>query len=346
MTTIEEKSVLNPLTTPAVRHEVRGKTYPDAKSPLKMAKKDWKEIFKRVWSEIDDDDIGMVAAAMAYYSLFAIFPLLIATVSIYGFVSDPLELENQINAISRIIPSDAAKVIADQLHSIISNPNATLGIGAVLSIVVAIWTASSGTKSMMKALNIVYDEPEKRGFIKLNLHALALTFGAILAIVLAVSLIVVLPIVMDFIGIGSFANDVLLVVRWPFLAFLFVFGIAVVNRFGPSRNTAKWRWVSVGAILGTLMIMVASGGLAFYVKKFGSYNATYGSLSGVIILLLWFYLVSYAVLLSAEVNAEIEHQTLADSTVGPEKPMGQRGALKADSVPSMNPPTVDPSDAK
>lgn len=329
-----------------MRHRVEGKSYPEARSPLKLAKKDWIEIAKRVWKEIDDDDIGMVAAATAYYALFAIFPLLIATVSLYGYFSDPVELESQINAISRVIPSDAAKVISDQLHAIVSNPNAALGFGAVVSIAIALWTASSGTKSIMKALNIVYDEPEKRGFIKLNLYSLALTLGAVVAIMLAVGVIVVLPIVMDFIGIGSFANDVLLVVRWPFLAALFAFGIAVINRFGPSRKSAKWRWVSVGAILGTAMILIASAGFAFYVKKFGSYNATYGSLSGVVILLLWFYLVSYAVLLSAEVNAEMEHQTLADSTVGPDKPMGQRGALKADSVPSMDVPPVDPADAK
>jgi len=331
----------------ANRHRVEGKSYPDAKSPLKLEKKDWIEIGKRVWSEIEADDIGMVAAATAYYALFAIFPLLIACVSIYGFVSDPLELESQIVSISRIIPGDAAKVISDQLHAIVSNPPTALGFGALLSIVIALWTASSGTKSMMKALNIVYDEPEKRGIIKLNAYALALTLGAVLAIILAVALIVVLPVVLNFFGLASGVTEsLLLLVRWPFLAALFAFSIAVVNRFGPSRNTAKWRWVSVGAVLGTLMILIASAGLAFYVKKFGTYNATYGSLSGVIILLLWFYLVSYAVLLSAEINAEMEHQTLADSTVGPEKPMGKRGALKADSVPSMNPEPVSPADAK
>ena len=334
-------------TTPdAVRHPVKGKTYPDAKSPLRLAKRDWIEIFKRVKAEIDDDDIGMVAAACAYYALFSIFPLLIATVSIYGFIADPVDLEQQINAIARGIPSDAAAVISTQLHSIIGNPPSALGIGALLSIIVALWTASAGTKSIMKSLNIVYDEPEKRGFIKFNLWSLGLTLGAVVAIIVAVSLIVVLPVVMDFIGIGSFANDVLLALRWPLLAGLFAFAIAVVNRFGPSRATAKWRWVSVGAVLGTTLILVASAGFAFYVKKFGSYNATYGSLSGVVILLLWFYLVSYAVLLSAEVNAEMEHQTLADSTTGPERPMGQRGALKADTVPSMNPPPVTPGEAK
>lgn len=328
------------------RHSVEGSSYPVAESPLKFAKKDWIEVAKRVKDEVDADDIGMVAAASAYYSLFAIFPLLIATVSIYGFVSDPAELEEQINSVSRFIPTDAAKVLSDQLHAIVSNPSAALGFGAVLSILVAIWTASSGTKSMMKALNIAYDETEKRGFIGLNLQAVGLTFGAIVAIVLAVSLIVVLPVLMNFIGVGDFANDVVLVIRWPLLAGLFVFSLAVINRFGPSRHKAKWRWVSVGALLGTAMILIASAALAFYVKKFGSYNATYGSLSGVVVLLLWFYLVSYAVLLSAEINAEIEHQTLADSTTGPSKPMGQRGALKADTVPSMEPKEVDPSEAK
>ncbi|MBC7659010.1 MAG: YihY/virulence factor BrkB family protein [Chitinophagaceae bacterium] len=332
--------------TEVPREMVEGKSYPEAESPLGLQKKDWIEIFKRVKSEIDDDDIGMVAAASAYYALFAIFPLLIATVSIYGFLSDPAELESQIDSISKFIPIEAAKVISDQLHAIISNPNSALGLSALVSILVAIWTSSSGTKSLMKALNIAYDETEKRGFVKLNLQALALTAGAVLAIITAVGLIVGLPIVMNFVGLGSFANDLILVLRWPLLAVLFTIGLEVVNRFGPSRTKPKWRWVSVGAILGTVMILLASAGLAFYVKKFGSYNATYGSLSGVVILLLWFYLVSYAVLLSAETNAEIEHQTLADSTVGPDKPMGQRGALKADTVPSMNPAPVSPSDAK
>ncbi len=334
------------VTTEVSRQSVEGKSYPNAESPTKFAKKDWIEIAKRVKDEVESDDIGMVAAATAYYALFAIFPLLIATVSIYGFVSDPIELERQINEMSRFIPPDASKVISDQLHSIVSNPGAALGFSALISIAVALWTASAGTKSIMKALNIAYDEPEKRGFIKLNLYALGLTLSAVVGIILAVALIVLLPVVMNFIGVGDFAGDVALLIRWPLLAGVFIFGIAVINRFGPSRNKAKWRWVSVGAVLGTVMILAASAGLAFYVKKFASYNATYGSLSGVIILLLWFYLVSYAVLLSAEINAEIEHQTLADSTVGPARPMGQRGALKADSVPSMDPPPVDPSLAK
>lgn len=334
------------LTQDLQRKEIEGTSYPLAQNPLKFSKRDWVDIFKRVKDEVEADDIGMVAAASAYYSLFAIFPLLIATVSIYGFFSDPVELETQINSVSQFIPGEAAKVISDQLRAIVSNPSSALGFSALFSILIAIWTASSGTKSMMKALNIAYDETEKRGFISLNLQAIGLTLGAIFAIVLAVSLIVVLPVVMNFVGVGEFAGDVVLFIRWPLLAGLFAFALAVINRFGPCRAKAKWRWVSVGAILGTLMILGASAGLAFYVTKFGSYNATYGSLSGVIILLLWLYLVSFAVLLSAEINAEIEHQTLADSTVGPARPMGQRGALKADSVPSMEIREVKPEDAR
>ncbi len=308
--------------------------YPNASSPLRFSMADWKEILVRVKNEVTGDRIGMIAAAVAFYAMFAIFPLLIATVSIYGIFSNPLDVQNQIQAISRFIPRDAAGLIETQLSSIVQNSSKSLGFGAIFSLLVTVWTGSKGTKSLMEAMNIAYDEKEKRGFIKLNATALILTLGAVLTVVSAVAVIAILPPIMDLVGLKDFTNKLILVLRWPLLFALFSVGLGLLNCYAPSRTEPKWKWVSVGATVATLLILLASLGFAYYVERFGDYNKTYGSLAGVIVLLFWLYMVSYAVLFGAELNAEIEHQTIADSTVGPSTPMGERGAVKADTTPT------------
>lgn len=313
--------------------------YPVVKSPLKYSLRDWKEIFLRVKKEIGDDRISAIAAANAYYVLFAIFPLLISIVSIYGLFADPLDVEKQMVALSEFVPAEAATVIRDQLHSIVTNSSASLGFGAIISLIATVWAASAGTRFIMEAMNIAYDEDEKRGVFRFYGEALILTFSAAITTCVTIFLLGGIPAILNFVGLGSFVETLLLVARWPMLAAIILVSLSVLNRFAPSRTKPKWRWISPGALLSTLLILLASAGLAIYVEKFGSYNKTYGSLAGVIVLLFWLYIVSFAVLLGAELNAEIEHQTRADTTVGPEKPMGQRGAVKADTLPGIeNPP--------
>jgi membrane protein len=283
-----------------------------AVSSMALHWKDWKPILKKVKNEVENDRIGLIAAAVAYYALFSIFPLLIATVSIYGIFADPIDVAKQIQAMARFVPRDALQVIGNELNSIVQNSSGKLGLGAGVSILITLWTASKGTKVLMQAMNIAYGEKEKRGFFRFNSTAVLLTLGVVIATVLAVASIAVLPPIMDLIGFGGLANTLILVLRWPLLLLLSVTGLAILYRYGPSRHQLQWRWITAGGLVTTIMILLASAGFAFYVEKYGAYNKTYGSLAGVVVLLLWFYLVSYAVLLGVELNAEVEHSMTPD----------------------------------
>lgn len=319
---------------PGTEAKGEAKHYPNASSPKQFKWSDWKEILWRVKSEVAADQVGMMAAGIAYYALFSLFPLLIATVSIYGLFADPNQVEKHITFLYEIIPRDAAQIVAQQMHNIASNSSTSLGLSAVFSILVALWTASSGSKSLIQGMNIAYDEEEKRGFFHLQFQALLLTLGGVVTVISAAVLVAVMPVVLDFVGLSGQRDSLILLLRWPILILLFITGLAILNRYGPSRSAPKWRWVTVGTVAATVVIMLASVGLAYYVERFGSYNKTYGSIAGVIVLLLWLYMLSYAVLLGTELNAEIEHQTKQDSTTGPAQPMGSRGAVKADTLPS------------
>jgi membrane protein len=280
---------------------------------------DWKIILKKVKNEVENDRVGLIAAAVAYYALFSIFPLLIATVSIYGIFADPIDVAKQIQIMAQFVPRDALQVIDRELMSIVQNSSGKLGFGAAVSILITLWTASKGTKVLMEAMNIAYGEKEKRGFFRFNSTALILTLGAVVTTVLAVGSIAVLPPIMDLIGFGGFANTLIRVLRWPVLLVLFMSGLAILYRYGPSRHQLRWRWMTIGGAVTTFMILLASVGFAFYVEKYGAYNKTYGSLAGVVVLLLWFYLVSYAVLLGVEFNAEIEQALSRDRSAAPDK---------------------------
>jgi membrane protein len=211
------------------------------------------------------------------------------------------------------------QVIDRELMSIVQNSSGKLGFGAAVSILITLWTASKGTKVLMEAMNIAYGEKENRGFFRFNSTALILTLGAVVTTVLAVGSIAVLPPIMDLIGFGGFANTLIRVLRWPVLLVLFMSGLAILYHYGPSRHQLRWRWMTIGGAVTTFMILLASVGFAFYVEKYGAYNKTYGSLAGVVVLLLWFYLVSYAVLLGVEFNAEIEHALSRDRSAAPDK---------------------------
>jgi membrane protein len=275
-------------------------------TPLALHWPEWKAILKKVKGEVENDRVGLIAAAVAYYALFSIFPLLIATVSIYGIFADPVDVSNQIQAMAQFIPRDALRVIDHELSAIVQNSSGSLGFGAALSILLTLWTASKGTKVLMEAMNIAYGEKESRGFIRFNLTAVLLTLGAVVTVALAVGSIAIVPPLMDLIGLGGMTNLLVRVLRWPALLLIFILGLGILYRFGPSRHQLQWRWFTMGGLLTTLLILIASAGFAFYVERFGSYNKTYGSLAGVVVLLLWFYLVSYAVLLGVEINAEVE----------------------------------------
>lgn len=282
--------------------------------------------------EIKRDRLSMVAAGVAYYAFLALFPAIAAAVSIYGMVANPADIQQAMQGMGGVLPGEVVNIISQQMASIASSSGAALGIGAVVSILLAIWSATKGTKALMEALNITYDEDESRGFIRLNLVALLLTVGAIVGVLVAAAGVIALPAFVGTLGLPEMIATVLQWVRWPILALVVIVGLAFLYRYGPSRAAARFQWVSVGAVAATLLWLLASGLFSYYVANFGAYNKTYGSLAAIVILMLWFYLSAYVILMGAELNAEMERQTARDTTTGEPLPMGMREAAMADTA--------------
>jgi membrane protein len=304
----------------------------EAGRPGEIPAKGWKDVLWRAWKHSGEDNMSIVAGGVTYGILVALFPGLAALVSIYGLISDPADIERQLNAISHLMPAEAQKLIGDELHQLASHSGSALSIGAVVGFVLAVWAASRGMSAMITALNIAYEEKETRGFLKLNLLALGLTFGLMLTGLVAIVLVAGVPAALNFIGLGQTARWLILVLEWPLLIGFLLLFLAVLYRFAPNRDKPQWRWVSPGAVTATLLWLIASILFTVYVTNFNSYDKTYGSLGAIVILLTWLYISTYVVLLGAEINAEAERQTRKDTTVGPPEPMGQRKARAADTV--------------
>jgi membrane protein len=292
----------------------------------------WLEIAKRVKDQIKRDRLSIIAAGVAFYGLLAVFPGLVALVGLYGLVADPASVERHVATLSSILPPQAAEVLATQLHDLVGSDRAALGIGAIGGLLLALWSASSAVRTLMEALNIAYNEKERRGMIRFYATAFILTFGAVLAIIVALGLVVALPALLNALGLNWLVEAAVSLARWPVLALLAIVGFAVVYRYGPSRAQPRWRWVSWGAALAVVIWLIGSALFSLYVTRFGNYNETYGAAGAVVILLMWFLLSSYAILIGAEINAEMERQTRKDTTSGRDKPMGARGAYAADTV--------------
>lgn len=317
---------------PSHRHH-RGR---EAKGPHQISLQGWFDILWRVKKEIGRDHLTLIAAGVAFYTMTAIFPGIAAMISLWGLIADPVQVAAFMDQFLRVLPDDAYSLLHNQAVDIASKPKEALTFSLIVSIVVATFSASAAVKALITGLNIVYEERETRGFIKLNLFGLVLTFFLVLAALVCLAVIIAVPELLHLFLPGFF------VAVWSWARWLFLFGVAMgilatLYRFGPCRARARWQWLGVGSLLATLLWLAASAGFSFYVKHYGSYNETYGSIGAVIVLLMWFWLSALAVLVGAEVNAEIEHQTARDSTTGREKPMGERGAKMADSLGNFRP---------
>ena len=303
-----------------------------AETPREIPAAGWRDVLWRVKDEMSKDNLSLVAAGVAFYALLAIFPALAAIVSIYGLVADPQTVEQQLAATSEVLPADARSIIEEQLTRVTSGASAALSLGAIFSLLLALWSANKGTQSLITALNIVYDEEEKRGFVRLTLVSLALTLGVILFVIVGLAAIAALPALLGNLGLPEDIQRLASWLRWPILGIGFVIGLAIFYRFAPSRDEPRWRWVSWGAVLATVLWLIGSALFSWYVSNFGSYNETYGSIGAVVVLMMWFWLSALIVLLGAELNAEMEHQTERDTTRGHGQPIGERGAYVADTV--------------
>jgi membrane protein len=304
----------------------------EAGRPTQIPPAGWKDVLLRSWSEVSEANLFLVAGGVTYAILLALFPGLAALVSIYGLLLDPSQIEKQVSSMTGILPEQAQQMLSDELHTLVSSSTGALGLSAILALLLALWSASRGMSGLITALNIAYEEPEKRGFFKLNLVAVGLTIGLTIAGIIVVALVAVLPAALPFLPLGELSKWLLLILEWPLLVGFVSVGLAVMYRYAPSRDEPQWKWVSPGAGAAVTLWIAASIGFTMYVSHFNSYSKTYGSLGGVIILLTWLYISSFVILLGAAINAQSEKQTRKDSTVGRPEAMGKRGARAADEL--------------
>jgi membrane protein len=322
-------STAKPLATPADVHE-RGRGR-HADQPSDVPPAGWLDVLSRTKQQISEDNLSIVSAGVAFYGFVAVVPALAALIAIYGLVADPAQVSQHVESLASIVPGEVLPLLREQMTRIATNTRAA-GLSAVIGFALALYSSANATKALITGLNIAYDEGEKRSFLKLSLVALVLTIGAIVGALLAVGLVAVLPSVLKHLNLTAKAENILNILRWPLLLGGFMFGLAAMYRYGPSRHDAKWRWISPGALTATLLWLIASGLFSLYVSKVGSYDKTYGPLGAVVVFLMWLFLSAFIVLIGAEMNAELERQTLKDTTEGAPKPMGRRGAHAADTV--------------
>jgi membrane protein len=304
----------------------------DATKPTALPAEGWKDVLVRTKAEAKADRAPMLAAAVAFYSLLALVPALIAIVSLYGLIADPGDVDRQVKNWLGAAPTEVRDLLASQLRSITTNAGAGAGIAVVLGILAALWSASSGMAHLVEATNIAYDEDETRGFVKLRGLAVALTVGAIIFLLFAVTLITVLPSLLAHAGLATPGRIIVGILRWLLLPAGMIVALTVLYRYAPDRDEPKWSWASPGAVVATVAWLIASALFAVYTGNFGKYNQTYGSLGAVVVLMLWLFITALCVIVGAELNAELERQTFRDTTAGEEQGLGRRDAEAADTV--------------
>ena len=304
----------------------------EASAPWQIPWAGWKDIFRRIYVQINEDRLLAVAAGVVFYMLLALFPALTALVSIYGLFTDPTVINEQLALFKDVVPPSVLEIIRDEVLRLVQTSGNALGFGFVFGLGLALWSANAGMKAILDALNVVYDEREKRGFIRLTLVSFAFTLAGIAFVLLSLAAIVVMPFVLSWVGLASSTADLLSWLRWPALVVIVLVWLGLLYRYGASRTRAKWQWLSVGSAAATIGWLGGSILLSWYLSNFANYGATYGSLGAAIGLMLWLWVSVIVVLGGGEINAEIEHQTARDTTVGEHKTLGQRGAVMADTI--------------
>jgi membrane protein len=311
-------------------------------NPLQIPWAGWKDILWRTYERINDDRLLATAAGVVFFGLLAVFPAITALVSSYGLFADASTIGANLQTLSMMLPEGSFQIVQDQIARVLSKGNASLGATFLFGLALALWSANAGVKAIIDALNVVNEEREKRSFLKLNLISLGFTTAGIAALLLMVSAVVAFPLALDHLGIPPDSKFIVSLARWPLLFVILLIALGLLYRFGPSRRQARWQWLGVGTVTAALLWIAGSSALSWYLSNFGNYDATYGSLGAAIGLMMWMWMSAIIVLCGAELNSEIEHQTARDSTVGPPKPLGTRGAVMADTLgPAV--PTVSES---
>jgi membrane protein len=292
----------------------------------------WKDIALRIYRGISDDRLLAIAAGVTFYVLLALFPGVAGLIALYGLYADASTISQHLETLSGVLPEGGLQIIREQLGRLTEQPTQRLGFATFFGLAVSLWSANGGIKAMFDALNVVYHEREKRGFFALNAVSLMFTFGAILFVLVAVAAMTIVPLALDYFGFSRIVELAVKIGRWPALLLVASFALALIYRYGPSRDTPKWRWITPGSIFAAIAWLSVSLLFSWYTENFGSYNETYGSLGAVIGFMTWLWLSNVVILIGGKINAETEHQTVKDTTAGDPQPIGRRGATMADSV--------------
>lgn len=305
----------------------------EATGPTQIGTRGWMDILKRVSSEIGRDHIGLIAAGVAFYGLLAIFPGIAALMAIAGILFEPQTVVDQLSQLGSVLPQEAASIILGQAEDVAGSQDTSLQLTAIVSILLALWSASVGVSSLMEGINVAYDEKDARGFVRRTLVRVGLTLMLIVGFILIVGIAVALPVALDFIAdLGQTASTLINLLRWVVIFGVVVALLAALYRWAPNRDDAQWKWTTPGALAATALWLVGSIAFSLYVRNFASYQETFGTLAGVVVLLMWLWLSAYIILLGAELDSEMEAQTRHDTTTGSAEPMGERGAVKADNL--------------
>jgi membrane protein len=327
-----EKTANEPLLVSDIeraRESGRGR---DADLPTEIPAAGWRDITVRLLLSVPQNRLMTLSGGVAFFVLLAIFPAIATLVSLYGIVADARTIVEHLNLLAGILPLDVLELIHQQILGVATKSNGTLGIAFIVGLLISFWSANSGTSALFDALNVVYGEREKRSFVRLYATTLVVTLGSLLFMVLSLFGVIAVPLIIGVLGIGSSTEILLQYLRWPVLLLVVMAVLSVLYRVGPSRHDAKWRWLTLGSTAAALVWVAASMLFSWYVAQFNSYNRLYGSLGAIIGFMTWTWLSIFIILLGAALNAETEHQTARDSTLGPPKPMGARGATMADHV--------------
>ena len=304
----------------------------EANTPGEIPPRGWVDILWRVFWAIPDNRIITTSGGVAFFAVLAVFPGIAAIVSLYGLFADPGTISSHLSILARILPFGILQVVADQITLVSKQGNETLGATFIVSLLIAIGSANSGIAALFDALNVVYNEREKRSFLRLNVTTFMFTLAGMTFVIMAIIGVVAMPLILKPIGLETMTEQLVSILRWPVLLLAVGVSLAFIYRYGPSRRDARWRWVSWGSIVAGLLWIAASMLFSWYVATFDSYNRIYGSLGAGIGFMVWLWISAIIVLLGAQLNAETEHQTARDSTEGSPKPLGSRGAMMADHV--------------
>jgi len=278
------------------------------------------ELARRVSNEMERDHVTMVAAGVAFFGMLGVFPGLIALVAVYGLVFDPVDVERQAAALAGAIPGPVNDILTERLKALVSTPPSRLSIGLVVSLLVTLWTASSGTAVLLEAVNVAYDERDARGFFRQRLSAVLMALAIMGFLLVSIAVVAFLPPVLDFMGFGGSGRSLVSILRWPVLAVVVLLGLSALYHYAPRSRRTPYRWISAGAVVATAVWVVASLGFALYVSSFGRYSEVYGGLGGGVVLMLWMYVSATCVLLGAELDSELERARLGARRSAPRGP--------------------------